>query len=268
MLIDTGSPVYCQEYLDKIKSISLDNKYTKWYINLCRKAALRAATKKEAKELLGYVESHHVLPVSFKLGGEKDNANLVHLTAREHYVVHLLLTRITVGEYQSKMFSAFVIMSGRKVYDSNSRIYEKLLEAARLDKKKRQTGRPCHSAEHKRNLSEKWSGQNNPGFGKPMNSSMLGCTRNTVWVRKDDVRKRVTAKEAVTLVKIGWTLGQGNVFSDESLSHQSKVRSGRTIVYDNPNKTFKRVVPSQVQGYLDMGWELRQTYKFCKHPKT
>jgi hypothetical protein len=40
----------------------------------------------------GYVEKHHILPRS--LGGSDDPSNIVALTAREHYIAHLLLHKI------------------------------------------------------------------------------------------------------------------------------------------------------------------------------
>lgn len=71
----------------------LDNKYTKWYNNII---------DKRKKELLkGYVEKHHIIPKS--LGGSNEKENLVSLSAREHYIAHLLLTKMVEGENKSKM---------------------------------------------------------------------------------------------------------------------------------------------------------------------
>lgn len=39
-----------------------------------------------------YCESHHIIPKSE--GGDNSAENLVNLTAREHYIAHLLLARI------------------------------------------------------------------------------------------------------------------------------------------------------------------------------
>lgn len=39
-----------------------------------------------------YFETHHIVPKS--LGGTDDKNNLVNLTAREHYIAHLLLVKI------------------------------------------------------------------------------------------------------------------------------------------------------------------------------
>ena len=71
-----------------------------------------------------YGEVHHVVPRSE--GGSDDPSNLVKLTAREHYVAHLLLARIY---NDSKMWSAVIYMrTGRQKqrnFKFNSRLYEK-----------------------------------------------------------------------------------------------------------------------------------------------
>lgn len=75
-------------YLRKLQKQTLDNKYTKWYINIVRDALKRI-------NIDVYTENHHILPKCFKLGGEKDKRNIVILTAREHFVCHQLLVRMT-----------------------------------------------------------------------------------------------------------------------------------------------------------------------------
>ena len=40
----------------------------------------------------GYVERHHIVPKC--LGGNDEISNLVILTAREHYIAHILLAKI------------------------------------------------------------------------------------------------------------------------------------------------------------------------------
>lgn len=71
----------------------LDNKYTKLYYKIVDRAKQR---KNE-----GYIESHHIIPSS--LGGTDEIINKVDLSAREHFICHLLLTKMTVGESLSKM---------------------------------------------------------------------------------------------------------------------------------------------------------------------
>ena len=64
----------------------------------------------------GYVERHHILPRA--LGGGDDSTNLVALTAREHFVAHVLLAKIHGGN----MWQAVVLMSGGKY--CNNRLFE------------------------------------------------------------------------------------------------------------------------------------------------
>ena len=74
----------------------------------------------------GYVENHHIIPRSE--GGPDNNDNIVALTAREHYICHLLLAKI-YNDY--KMLSAVVFMqckspSQKRDFKFNSRLYARL----------------------------------------------------------------------------------------------------------------------------------------------
>jgi len=86
----------------------IENKYSRMYYNIISRAKSRPKT--------GYTETHHILPKS--MGGSDDLSNLVELTAKEHYICHLLLPKITEGENRYKMIYAYTIMSGRKIYGS------------------------------------------------------------------------------------------------------------------------------------------------------
>lgn len=52
----------------------------------------------------GYIEYHHIIPRS--LGGSDDESNLVALTAREHYIVHVLLYKIFKKRAENKVLKA------------------------------------------------------------------------------------------------------------------------------------------------------------------
>ena len=82
-----------------------------------------------------YFEIHHKVPKS--LGGSNDKNNLVNLTAREHYIAHLLLVKITEqsGDAQAygKMLYAFNCMKwgrckGERSFKFNSRLYQSIKE--------------------------------------------------------------------------------------------------------------------------------------------
>lgn len=66
----------------------------------------------------GYVERHHILPRA--LGGSDDSSNLVALTAKEHFVAHVLLAKIHGGI----MWQAVIVMKGGKNRYCNSRLFE------------------------------------------------------------------------------------------------------------------------------------------------
>ena len=112
--------IYINSYINQILSIALPNKYTKWYCQIVNRARQRAITRKDANKLCGYVEEHHILPKSFKLGGEKDNENFAFLTAREHFIVHWLLPKMLSGEVKAKMVHA---LSGMCRIKSNLQRY-------------------------------------------------------------------------------------------------------------------------------------------------
>ncbi len=66
----------------------------------------------------GYVEHHHILPKA--LGGFDDSSNLVALTAKEHFLAHVLLAKIHGGI----MWQAVIVMKGGKKRYCNSRLFE------------------------------------------------------------------------------------------------------------------------------------------------
>jgi hypothetical protein len=118
-------------YIDQITSIALQNKYTKWYCFIIERAQFRSSTRKAAKALFGYVEKHHILPKSFKLGGEKDNLNYAYLTAKEHFMCHKLLSKMFIDSYKRKMLRAYramaiLIAPNQQRYKINSREFDKL----------------------------------------------------------------------------------------------------------------------------------------------
>lgn len=82
-------------------NIFLNNKYTRWYYLIINAAQFRVTE--------GYTEKHHIIPKS--LGGKNNNSNLVKLTAKEHFICHLLLTKMVISsEARLKMNNAVWMM--------------------------------------------------------------------------------------------------------------------------------------------------------------
>jgi 5-methylcytosine-specific restriction endonuclease McrA len=123
--------------------IFIDNKYTKLYYMIVEQA--------KSRTISGYTETHHIIPKS--LGGKDSKDNLVVLTAKEHYICHRLLTKMTKGRNRSKMWNALNLMINahrdyQKRYVPNGRVYQTVKE------------------ELSKIRSKQFSGKNNPMYGK------------------------------------------------------------------------------------------------------
>jgi hypothetical protein len=96
-----------------------DNKYTNTYYKIIERA--------KDRKLNGYGENHHIIPKC--LGGSNNKSNIVRLTAREHFLVHLLLTKM--NDSNGLKFALFRMMYPNNEYQDsryiiNSVLYEKI----------------------------------------------------------------------------------------------------------------------------------------------
>lgn len=115
--------------------IFIDNKYTCLYFKIINRAKSRI--------LYEYSENHHIIPESFFInrfrkgqsgwidGNPNDLSNIVSLTAREHFICHWLLIKMTSGIAKHKMIFAITMMKRKGVNQQHrystaitSRIYE------------------------------------------------------------------------------------------------------------------------------------------------
>lgn len=88
----------------------------------------------------GYVERHHIIPRS--LNGLDDVSNIVALTAKEHFIAHLLLVKIhQYSENYFKMLNALMFMkAGNQGQRYTSRLYEVFKKEFSNEISKKQTG--------------------------------------------------------------------------------------------------------------------------------
>jgi hypothetical protein len=103
----------------------IDNKYSRCYMRLMSRAA--------ARKIEGPFERHHVLPKAF--GGSDEDTNIACLTFREHFIAHLLLTKMVSGRQKRQMFLALAMMGvGGKWHERplTSFEYQKTKEAYAL----------------------------------------------------------------------------------------------------------------------------------------
>ena len=62
------------------------------------------------------------------MGGSDDATNIVRLTAREHFICHRLLTKMTTGKHKNKMSYAMWRLTNCKKYRITSRTYNSVRE--------------------------------------------------------------------------------------------------------------------------------------------
>ena len=124
-----------------VDAMFINNKYKSWYDSIIQKANNRTIST--------YKEKHHILPRC--LGGKDNQENLVELTAREHFIVHMLLCKFTKGQARIKMLYAFnfmsVVRSKYRDYKINSKIAQKL-------RKEFFSNKPRHTTESKLKMSK------------------------------------------------------------------------------------------------------------------
>jgi hypothetical protein len=154
----------------QFSNLCYKNKYFNWYFSIIKKAQQRNWNKKNAGI---YVEKHHIVPKSII-----KNDKTVLLTAKEHFICHLLLPKMLVDRKNIyKMQIALWNMSNTRKEKINSFLYEKLKIGFSkncsfyMSKENNpmfgKTNKGYkHSEEHKKYMSELFSGKNNPMYGK------------------------------------------------------------------------------------------------------
>ena len=117
----------------------LQNKYTKCYYSIVERAKSRVLSTEI------YTEKHHVVPSS--LGGTNEKSNLVKLTAREHFICHLLLPKMLTGVKKRNMTFAIWSMLNRDHskqrlrHKVNSHVYQRLKTQIAIAISESNTGR-------------------------------------------------------------------------------------------------------------------------------
>ena len=191
------------------KSMFIDNKYTNWYYKIVDRAKDRLID--------GYVEKHHIIPKS--LGGTDDKSNLVILTAREHYLCHLLLTKMTSGLHKRSMcHAAWNIINQKRSYQHrykvSARMYELIkrnnataLSESNIGKPSGRKGQPCTWGDK---ISQTLKGRKPTAErNAKVSKALTGKTRPE---RTDEWKKNLKASIAnnqKTCEKCGKTVPQG-----------------------------------------------------------
>lgn len=172
----------------------ITNKYYHYYYSIIDRAKSRVLPKDY------YIEKHHIIPKS--LGGNNSKENIVSLTAREHFICHMLLVKMTSSNSRYKMAFALNRMlsksSNHKRYTPTSRLYEFAKKEAAIARSEMFKGKTQslesnlkrsmalkgrkqepRTDEHKRNISLSKIGKSSPNKGK--DSKLKGLTYEEIY---------------------------------------------------------------------------------------
>jgi hypothetical protein len=244
----------------------LTNKYSKLYYKITSNA------KQHTTE--GYTELHHIIPQS--MGGSNDKENLVHLTAREHFICHWLLIKMTEGEDRSKMLYALNGMKAENRYQQryHTKITARVYEKYRIE----------HAENHSKRMKSKNLVPWNKGGGKLTEEQLENvrhAARNRnidpikqaegqqkriakmIGQKRTDETKRLMSLASKGILKgpqsdehrLAISLGGKGIKKKEG--HGSNVAKANIgCISINKNNTEKKVKKDVLQSYLDNGWQL------------
>lgn len=176
----------------------LKNKYTRWYFKIIENAKVGIRTKKSG----AYYEAHHIIPQS--MGGKEK----VLLTAKEHFICHLLLCKMCEGMSKHKMINALIRMTysksnGQERYTAKSYSVVRSLIA----EKNRELfkGKPKSTQ-----TREKMRGKNGKWIRTPAHKAAMGKRRKGKMMGDENPARRPEIREKIRLGKIGNKHALGN----------------------------------------------------------
>jgi len=214
--------------------------YFKIYQNLVIKAQSR-------NSLSGYVEIHHIIPRS--MGGSDIDSNLVKMTAREHFVAHLLLAKM----YGGPMLTALWYMTNKSKGSLGSRTYSwlkeenaermsiilsgktkspehlaKISESLKVSERAREQREANHEAMRGKSNSHKGQ-QQNPEWIEKRVSKLKGQSRSDETKEKMGAWIRTTeTKDKIRKSRIGKSSGmKGKRHDSETLQKMSDAAKGK-----------------------------------------
>jgi len=241
----------------------LTNKYSKLYYKITDNAKQRTTE--------GYTERHHITPQS--MGGSNGTENLVELTAREHFICHWLLVKMTEGKDRSKMVYALNGMKAENKYQKRyhtkitGRVYETYRIEHAANHSKTMTGRPS------KNKGIKIEGEKLEQHRERTRNRKIDPTKQAEGQRKRIAKvlgqkRNDETKKLMSLASKGKP--KGPMSEEEKLKRSltqkgvAKVKTHGANVANavlgnisiNKDDVEKKVKKDTLQSYLDQGWQL------------
>lgn len=181
------------------------------------------AAKVERPRPQGYVERHHIVPVS--MGGSDHPSNLIYLTAREHFLAHWMLWKAYRNRAMAAAFSSMRCLSNINL-KRDFRMTSRAFESARIATSEASTeywSAPVNR-ERQSSVAKMY------GLGKaPKTQLQLEASvrrgkaasadpevlrkrslsmSQKVWMTKGEINKRVAKEDVDALGSEGWVRGR------------------------------------------------------------
>lgn len=205
------------------------------------------------RKLEGYKEKHHILPKC--MGGLDIKENLVELTAREHFLCHMLLCKIYPENIKLKQALWLMSIGKQKnilnIYKPSLRTYKKLKEEysktligtkqSEETKEKRRKNKIGfkYSDESKQKMSEAKKGKiYSEEHKKKISESKKGKNRNITWGIKISEAKKGKSKKGKPIMQIDFNTNKV-IKIYPSLNDAIKLTGIKTIPFNINGKTKK-----------------------------
>lgn len=211
----------------------INNKYCKWYFNIVKNAKLRVLPDNV------YIERHHIIPKSLK--GNNDKENLVKLTAKEHFICHLLLPKMVEGPDRNKMVHALWRMTvnahpDQKRYKTTSRIYDISRKLFISEVKGRKMTDSTKQKLREANIGKKASVESR----EKMSKSRKGKSYRDLYTEEKVKDLKIKKSESMKGKNLGKKSRLGKLHTDNTLSKMSETQKTNRIkmrvVCENCNK--------------------------------
>ena len=235
----------------------------------------RLIERAKNRELSCYTESHHIIPRCMSGTDEKDN--LVRLTAREHFIAHLLLHKIYPNE--SKLLYAINMMCVNSYKHLNNRVNNRLYSWLK--------------EKFSKEISISQSGENNSQFGTMWiyniqtneNKKISKCEKiPDGWLKGRNVNPRKKVKPKINCVvcntellsnkskyqtcssKCAFSFKQANglyvnTFKNTSHNRNKGINNpmfGTKYIYNPITLEYKRSKDDELYELISLGWKFGQ----------
>ena len=192
----------------------LQNKYTSWYFSIIN----------NSKNKNNGTEKHHIIPKC--LGGNNSKDNIALLTAREHFICHLLLPKMTSGANKAKMYHALSMMLAKpkqyiREFKVTSTVYETVRKEISLNMKNR-----WKDNDFRKNRSNKMSGDGNHFYGKTHSEDTIQKMKNKVF--SDETKHRMSVGQKKRFENSPGTF-KGRKHSEETKLKLSAIRKKKLL---------------------------------------